>query len=117
MSNELVGKAPVHPTEDLLEEYGFGRVCDPTLAVLEEHLLVCAACQTKLEELDKYAAFMKTALARFEEGRKARPAILRPWFALPGIPGANAILAAALMLVFVTTIAWRSKPVPPTATV
>jgi len=126
MSNELAGKVPVHPTEDLLEEYGFGRVCDPTLTVLEEHLFVCDTCQTKLEELEEYAVLMKTALAEFEEDREANPPhprhrfalpwLVDPWFVYSGIPGT--ILAGVLILALVTaTIAWRTKPIPETATV
>jgi hypothetical protein len=118
MSLEILGKAPVHPTGELLEEYGFGRVREPALAALEEHLLVCSLCRTRLEELDEYAACMKAVLAGLERGGQASPAISLPWFAPPQIPGAPALLLAALLLVFVgATIAWHAKPVPPTATV
>lgn len=50
-----------HPTEELLEEYCFGRVGEPALAHLEEHLFVCDGCQDKLEEVDAYIALMKNA--------------------------------------------------------
>jgi hypothetical protein len=128
MSLAILGKAPVHPTEELLEEYGFGRVREPALAALEEHLLVCSLCQTRLEELDEYAALLKAVLSRREGGNQASPApsrpwssrpwSSRPWLAPPRIPGAAALLLAALLVILVsTTIAWHAQPVPPAATV
>jgi hypothetical protein len=66
---EVSWSGAVHPTEEILEEYGFGRVEEPTLTCLEEHLLVCTVCQTRLEELLEYAARMKAAIIRFEQDR------------------------------------------------
>ena len=126
MSIELLGEVLRHPTEDLLEEYGFRRVREPALARLEEHLLVCATCQSRLEELDEYAALMKSALAGFEQSHKAHAAdprswltqFTRHWFTLPGLPQAGAILAGVLLLAVAgAAISWRAKPVLETATV
>ena len=63
----------VHPAEEILEEYGFGRVLEPALTPLEEHLLVCVACQAKLEDLDECAALMKMAMRNLAASR-ASPA-------------------------------------------
>jgi hypothetical protein len=41
-----------HPSEDLLEEYVFGRLSEEQLAPLEEHLLVCSTCQRAVSEID-----------------------------------------------------------------
>lgn len=37
-----------HATDDALERYAMGRLSEPELAGLEEHLLVCESCQDRL---------------------------------------------------------------------
>lgn len=44
-----------HIPEDMLEKY--------VLGTLDEHLLICPACQTNLQTLDEYFAVMKAATA------------------------------------------------------
>jgi hypothetical protein len=97
---------PVHPTEDLLEEYSFGRVVEPALAPLEEHLLECTLCQDRLLAVDEYTALMKAGIAAIEkEGEITRPS---PRFAMHGAP---VVFAAAVMLVLVgVAIGWRLQP-------
>lgn len=51
-----------HGTEDQLEQYALGRLPDSELPVFEEHLLVCAACQERLEEVDSFTQGMRLAL-------------------------------------------------------
>jgi hypothetical protein len=117
MSVEVLWEFPVHPTEELLEEYGFGRVREPALTVLEEHLFACVSCQAKLEELVEYAALMKVSLASFERDQTAPRGILLP-FAIPKIPWAHVRLAAGIVLVLLgATSVWRSQSVPSTASV
>jgi hypothetical protein len=107
LSSDILPSVPVHPTEEILEEYSFGRVCEPALTPLEEHLFDCTLCQSTLLAIDEYRALMKTAMAaREREGR----ASLAPssWSALPRIPGFNMALAGAFMLMLLSaTIAWR----------
>lgn len=50
-----------HLPEGLLEEYAFNRLGEEKLARVEEHLLVCPACQDKLREVDEYIRLMKRA--------------------------------------------------------
>ncbi len=106
MSLDTLPSVPVHPTEDLLEEYSFGRVLEPALAPLEEHLLDCTLCQDRLLAVDEYTALMKAGIAAIErEGAVTRPS---PRFAIPGAP---VVFAGALMLVLVgVTIGWRLQP-------
>ena len=100
MSIELLPKAPVHPTEDLLEEYSFGRVYEPALTAVEEHLLICVSCQIKLEELDDYKALMKSATNAWEQDHEAFRAGSVPGlgiskkFTIPIISVPGALLAA-----------------------
>jgi hypothetical protein len=52
-----------HISEDELElcavSWGFP---EGKLAAIEEHLLICEACQDRLQELDEYVAAMRKAL-------------------------------------------------------
>lgn len=51
-----------HIPEDLLEEYALGKVPDPNCTPVDEHLLICPACQNSLEEIDEYVRVMRGAL-------------------------------------------------------
>jgi hypothetical protein len=130
----------VHATEELLEEYSFGRICEPQLGWLEEHLLICPECRSALDEVEEYKFFMKAGLASFESERQAAAGIwdsracpdslVGQWFslwnalslrlALPRTPVITNLLAAALVLVLAGTLmVWRTQSVPtgPVATV
>ncbi len=50
-----------HISDDRLEEYAFGRLCDPELSAVEEHLLVCEECQALLAGVDEWIGLMKEA--------------------------------------------------------
>ena len=112
MSLDTLPSVPVHPTEDLLEEYSFGRVLEPALAPLEEHLLDCTLCQDRLLAVDEYTALMKAGIAALEREREAaRPS---PRLGFPGIPSFHLVFAAAVMVVLAgVTIGWRSEPSRP----
>src|SRR5271167_2822799 len=60
-----------HISEETLETYARGRALDAHCAPLDEHLLVCPACQICLEELEEYIEVMKAATARVSPGRPA----------------------------------------------
>jgi hypothetical protein len=130
ISFELLPKAPAHPTEDLLEEYSFGRVDEPALADLEEHLLICVSCQIRLEEVDEYKALMKSATSIWEQNPEAfRAGSVSEFgnsefrnsrkFAISWIPGARVLLpsvlvAAILIAVLVSRdIPWRWRLAAP----
>jgi hypothetical protein len=109
MSAEVFPSLRVHPAEDLLEEYAFGRVREPLLAPFEEHLFICSACQTKLQEVETYIALMKSGAAALEarerkavEERKAAPipvAIGVPaWFAHSQLQVARVVGVTALLV-------------------
>jgi hypothetical protein len=105
MSSDVLPSVPVHPAEDLLEEYSFGRIREPGLTSLEEHLLICAQCQAQLLEIDEYRAVLKSGIAAFEQDRRSALAA-SPRFAFPQLPG-RMLLAAAALLMFAGAIAWR----------
>jgi hypothetical protein len=61
-----------HPTTEAFEEYAFKRLSEADTEALEEHLLVCPACQTLLADVDEYILLMKQATARNEPRHEAR---------------------------------------------
>jgi anti-sigma factor RsiW len=61
-----------HISEDALEEYALGRLPSAHCEPLDEHLLVCPACQNALEVIDDYVNVIRAALAAFPRSRKER---------------------------------------------
>ena len=52
-----------HFTAEVLEEYALGIQSEEDCTSLEEHLLICSACQDLLAETDEYIQAVKTAAA------------------------------------------------------
>lgn len=125
-----------HPQEDVLEEYVFRRLRVAETAPLEEHLLACESCQTKLLEIDEFVFAMKTfpEMAGVEDATSATPVrsrfsglrLGRVWLgkALHGwqvvTPG-RAALAGAMAILCIVAIVDRPRtpagsPVPVTLT-
>jgi hypothetical protein len=115
LSSDILPSVPVHPTEELLEEYSFGRVREPALTPLEEHLFDCTMCQTALLAIDEYTALMQAGITAFERERQTAWAPSR-WLALPRIPGFKMVVgAASLLMLLSATIAWRLQAPSPVA--
>ena len=55
-----------HLSDDLLELYVMGRLDEPELAPLEEHLLICEECRNRLEGTETYIAAMRAVLRQQE---------------------------------------------------
>jgi hypothetical protein len=115
MSVAVLPTFHVHPTEDLLEEYVFGRLSEPALSTLEDHLLICSSCQSALTELDDYIRAAKTALAELQQTGSAPAAMPPAWARLPG--GTTTIWAVALLLALASgaMLSRRMEPAPETA--
>jgi hypothetical protein len=90
-----------HLSEDTLEEYAFGRIEDPQLGEIEEHLLICETCQEALARVDAYIRLMKVAAAQ--------PIVTRPRrrFAAYIVAG---LIAAGLALTLVFALPGKSGP-------
>jgi anti-sigma factor RsiW len=52
-----------HISEGVLEEYALGVQSDEDCKPLEEHLLICPACQDLLAAIDEYIRVAKAAAA------------------------------------------------------
>ena len=62
----LIVMNEVHPNEEQLERYAMGRLAERELAPIEEHLLVCEACQERLEMAESLLPAMRRALREVE---------------------------------------------------
>jgi hypothetical protein len=56
-----------HISDDLLEGYSMGRLTEPEMAPLEEHLLICEACRGRLLLTDLDIAAIREALQQREK--------------------------------------------------
>jgi anti-sigma factor RsiW len=53
--------------EEALERYSLGRLTEDEAGPVEEHLLICASCRKRLEQLDAYHRAMRSALSKIEQ--------------------------------------------------
>ncbi len=53
-----------HAQEEDLERYSIGTLSGPQGEALEEHLLICPACQDQLAEVDAYVRTVRVAASR-----------------------------------------------------
>jgi len=95
-----------HLSEETLEEYAFNRLSEAEAEPLEEHLLVCGACQEKLGEVDDYIRLMKRAVVK-------RPTAARTGSSGWGEKSTWGLIGAIAAMVVAG--AWLNIPVPPAA--
>ena len=62
-----------HFAQDVLEQYVLGTLTFEECAGFEEHLLMCARCQTELEEAEKYISVVRSACVLTESKSKGIP--------------------------------------------
>ncbi len=103
-----------HGTEEQLEQYALGRLAGADLISLEEHLLLCDACQVRLDETGPFAIGMREALS-LEPA--AAPAVTpKDWFAWLRRPVfAMAIAGAVALIAIVAVVSTGKTKVAPTA--
>jgi anti-sigma factor RsiW len=106
-----------HGTDEQLELYALGRLADTDHAILEEHLIVCAACRAKLDGIGDFAFGMQAAGV----GATAMDQIGNPGF-LDGVrallrrPAVSMSLAFVLLLVIVGIFSTGRNELPQVAT-
>jgi hypothetical protein len=99
-----------HQTDEQLELYALGRLPEPWIAEVEEHLLVCAACQERVADLEAYALAMRQAIFT-EPGQKPQwySWFQQSWLKMPVLAWAGGLasilLAVALYLQFTPHLA------------
>jgi hypothetical protein len=95
-----------HINEELLELYSMGRLGEPKLGEVEEHLLLCDQCQDRLEEVDGFVKVFRQASRQASEtradyGRRQREEPGRVWQWVRPVWAAAAASAAVLLVTFV----------------
>ena len=92
-----------HPEDETLELYALGRLDEPELGEVEEHILICAHCQERVDEATEYVALMREAARQVALEPEPEPAwrrLLRlDWLPMPApaMAGALAVLVAVLI--------------------
>ncbi len=50
-----------HPAEEQLEKYALGSLAGSALARMEEHLIICASCRSRVRSLDEFTTVVRRA--------------------------------------------------------
>jgi anti-sigma factor ChrR (cupin superfamily) len=85
-----------HFPEDVLERYAMGKLSRQECVPLEEHLLICPACQTSLAAAEEYTQVVRAAIAALAPHPPAR---IHPQSAWALRAAATVCMAAAPLLV------------------
>ncbi len=85
-----------HQSDDQLELYALGRLPEQSTAAVEEHLLICVACQERLDEIEAFSLAMREAISTEPPARS-----FRLWPALPRWSFAAAAVFASLALALI----------------
>ena len=107
----------LHGTDDQLENYVLGRLPDTGVPVLEEHLMVCAACRERLDQIENFALGMQEALKSAPlSDAGTEPFSFGTWlrgFGVWGKPAFSLALAAVALAVIAVFVAnGRTKFAP-----
>ena len=62
-----------HFSRDVLERYALGLLSEDGCADVEEHILICAHCQTQLGEEDTYISVLRSACSLIDPRSQAIP--------------------------------------------
>lgn len=90
-----------HCSDEAIEQYSLGRLSAAEAEKFEEHLLICPACQERLEREDEFTRSMRAAL----EQPAAPPRHVRRW-------RWPVMAAAAAAFVVLLTVWMRQPPAP-----
>ena len=105
-----------HAPEEVLESYVMGKLSEEETAPLEEHLLICPACQNRLEETEQFVHAVRAAAV---ELRQEPPSfwhrIRNPFVPTAGFPWKPAFLSAvgAVAVAALVMVVWLPRSVVP----
>jgi hypothetical protein len=99
-----------HIDENVLDRYAMGTLPEAAVPQVEEHLLICSFCQTRLVETDDFLVHFRTAATQVE--LYTAPFWQRFLNAQRLIWGGFAVSVAGLVLLLVTGEPRLSKPQP-----
>jgi len=86
-----------HIEENLLEQYAMGALPELPRAALDEHLLGCPDCQSRLVQLDAFMAAFRPAVLQMQK----QPVRREPFGLLPRLVWLSSVVALAACLLFV----------------
>jgi len=95
-----------HLDEEQIERYSLGEIAEEEVSGLEEHLLICESCQSRVTESDTYVSTMQRASARIR--RENLKAETGRWF-FPRLTPTRAT-AASVLLLTVAGLWWVNLP-------
>ncbi len=99
-----------HIDENVLDRYAMGTLPGAAIPQVEEHLLSCSFCQSRLVETDDFLTHFRAAVTQVE--LHTAPFWRRFLNAQRFIWGGSAVLAAGLVLLLVTGEPRLNKPEP-----
>jgi hypothetical protein len=101
-----------HIEEDLLDQYAMGTLSEELIPEVEEHVLICTLCQTRLIETDELLAVFSQAATQME----ARPMLGRPRTVTFRTGASIAAVALAGLALFLIAGPWQDtkRPAPST---
>ena len=87
-----------HVADDVLEMYLMKSLPEDDIASVEEHLLICSACQDQVEETETFIHAARVAL--LDRGRKpaARALHVRGWIVVPVFAAVLVAITAGLLI-------------------
>jgi hypothetical protein len=97
MTSEILKHIP----EETLEQYCLGRLSEPEVEPIEEHLMFCEPCQEQMEETENFLRAIRTACEELPVEVAVEPwwkRWLAPTFAKPVLAVATCALAVFLIL-------------------
>lgn len=103
--------AELHPNDEFLDQYALGKLPAEHLPGVEEHLLICEACQSRLDASDEFAMlFRETAVQPDVRSQ-------RGWRRFWNHRGANWTVAAAAAFSILLLVAgpFHKRPTEPAA--
>jgi anti-sigma factor ChrR (cupin superfamily) len=104
-----------HLDDESLERYAFGRLEETRTELLEEHLLICEGCRTRLDTTEQYIkAMARGSLLLRQQSTPSLLSRVNEWlasFRLPATAWAAAALAICAILYFSTANLRRGGPV------
>ena len=98
-----------HFDDESLESYSLGTLTEARSELLEEHLLICDGCRTRLDTTESYLKAMARGSLRLRQ-ESAEPTIFAKasgWFRLPAMVWAPAAAMALCLIVFLSTASLR----------
>jgi hypothetical protein len=89
----------LHNSDELLDQYALGTLSEEVLAGVEEHLLICEACQSRLEASDEFAMLFRAAAVQPDARSRRRWRLFWNHRATSWTVAAAAVVAILLLVV------------------